>query len=100
MRVLEYAITAMPLVFSAIAVTLSVVTYLSSLKPANIVLSVGDRMEVFHDQNQALFIHLPIVFENTGARAGVVRTLGLILRDPGTKDCLLYTSDLPTTERV
>jgi hypothetical protein len=45
-------------------------------------------MEVFHDKDQALYIHLPIVFQNAGARAGVVRSLGLILRDPGTEESI------------
>jgi|GEM_PF-968259 hypothetical protein len=80
--------TAIPIVISAIAIILSIVTYVSSIKPANITLLVGEWMEVFHDKDQALYIHLPIVFENTGARAGVVRSLGLILRDPGTKEAI------------
>ncbi len=79
---------AIPIVISAIALIISIVTYASSIKPANITLFVGEWMEVYHDKDQALYIHLPIVFQNTGARAGVVRSLGLILRDPGTKQTL------------
>jgi len=79
---------ATPIVISAIAVIISLVTFASSIKPAHISVFVGESMEVFHGQDQALYIHLPIIFQNTGARAGVVRSIGLILRDPGTKEAI------------
>jgi hypothetical protein len=79
---------ALPLVISTIAIILSIVTYVSSIKPAKITLSVGEWMEFFHDKHQALYINLPIIFQNSGARAGVVRSLGLILRDPVTKEAI------------
>jgi hypothetical protein len=79
---------AIPIVISAIAVIISIVTYLSTIKPANITLSVGESMMVFHDKDQALYIDLPIVFQNTGAQAGVVRSIGLIIVDPGTKEAI------------
>jgi hypothetical protein len=85
MRALE---KATPIVISAIALVLSIVTYANSIRPASITLSVGEWMEVFHDKDQALNIHVPIIFQNTGARAGVVRSLGLILRDPGTEEAI------------
>jgi len=80
--------TATPIVVSAIAMILSIVTYVSSIKPASITLSMGEWMEIFHDKDQALYIHLPIVLRNAGARAGVVRSLGLILRDPETNEAI------------
>ena len=77
------------IVISTVALIISIVTWLNSIKPANITLSVGDQMEIYHDNCQALYIHLPVVFQNTGAQAGVVRSLGLILRDPETKEAIL-----------
>jgi len=80
--------TATPIVISAIAVVISIVTYASSTKPANITLSVGEQMQIYHGKDQALSVDLPIVIQNTGARAGIVRSLGLIFRDPGTKEAI------------
>jgi hypothetical protein len=76
-----------PIVISAIAVTISIVTYFRSVKPANITLAVGDSMGVWHDK-YGLNIYLPIIFQNTGAQAGVVRSIGLIIVDPGTKEAI------------
>ncbi len=82
--------TAIPIVISAIALILSFVTYyLSSMKPADIRVSVGEWMELYHDQpGGALEIHVPVVFQNVGARSGVVRSLGLILRDGESKEAI------------
>jgi hypothetical protein len=33
-------------------------------------------------------MHLPIIFQNTSAKAGDVRSLALILRDPGTTEAI------------
>lgn len=86
--------TATPIVISAIALIISLVTYLSSITPANITLSIGEWMEVFHDKDQALYIHLPLVFQNTGARAGVIRSLGLVIKDPETKEAIFVKPGL------
>jgi hypothetical protein len=80
--------TVAPIVISAIAVTISLVTYWMSRRPANIEVSIGERIEIFHDKDQALNVHLPIIVENTGAQVGVIRSLGLILRDPQTKEAV------------
>lgn len=92
---------ALPIVISAVAVIISIVTYMSSIKPAAMTLWAGERMEIYHDKYQALFLHVPIVFENTGARAGVVRSLGLVLTDPGTKESIFLKWNgflMPTQE--
>jgi hypothetical protein len=59
-----------PIAISAIALILSVVSYLSSIRPANITLAAGEWMQVYHQTDQALYINLPVVFQNTGARGG------------------------------
>jgi hypothetical protein len=79
---------AIPIVISAIAVTLSIVTYMNSVKAAKISLWAAEQMQIYHDKDQAIYFHVPIVFQNSGAQAGVVRSLGLILRDPGTKEAI------------
>lgn len=78
--------TTIPVVISVIALTLSIVTYIHSIRSANVSLSLGDTIEFYHESNQALCVHLPIIFQNTGAQAGVVRSIGLILVDSGTKE--------------
>lgn len=78
-----------PVAISAIAVTISFVAlYATSIKPANITLSFGEWMEFSHSAYPALYIHLPVVLQNTGARAGVIRSLGVIFKDPGTEEAI------------
>jgi hypothetical protein len=79
---------AMPIAILAIALVLSIVQHVNTKKPAKITLSVGEWMKVFHGKDLTTYIHLPIVFQNTRARSGVVRSLGLILRDPKTKEAI------------
>jgi hypothetical protein len=73
---------------SGIAVTISVATlYITSLRPANITSSLGERME-FQHTDDGLFIRLPIVLRNTGAKVGVISSLGVILKDRNTENAI------------
>jgi hypothetical protein len=75
-------------VISVIALIVSVASlYFTSLKPANIILSVGDRFRVAH-KNHYLYIFLPIIISNTGAQPGVIRSIGVILKDQKSEDTI------------
>jgi hypothetical protein len=78
-----------PVAISAIALIISVVTlYTTSIKPANITFALGDWMEISHSNYSALYINLPIALRNTGAQAGLIRSLGVILKDPETEEAI------------
>lgn len=77
-----------PVLISVLALILSAGSlYVTSLKGANITLSVGDRFGLKH-KDHYLYIFLPMVVHNTGAQAGLIHSFGVILKDQKSEEAI------------
>lgn len=78
----------MAVVISVIALIVSAASlYFTSLKPANITLSAGETFWVSH-KDHYLYLHLPIVLHNTGSQPGVIRSIGVILKNQKSDEAI------------
>lgn len=78
-----------PTIISIVAIIISISSiYLTSLKPPTITLSVGESMQVWHNANKEVNIDLPIIFHNSGSQSGVIRSLGIIFKDPNSEESM------------
>ena len=77
-----------PVLISVLALILSAGSlYVTSLKGANITLSVGDHFGLKH-KDHYLYIFLPMVVHNTGAQAGLIHSFGVILKDQKSEEAI------------
>jgi hypothetical protein len=78
-----------PVLLSIVAIIVSLFSlYVTTLRPAEITLSIGEAMQVWHNENHELNIDLPIIFQNKGSQSGVVRSLGIIIKDPNSEESI------------
>jgi hypothetical protein len=76
------------IIFSLFALIISGTSlYFSSIMAADVSLSAGEYLAISHENN-ALVVCLPVVLHNTGAHAGLISSIGVILKDQNGKDAI------------
>lgn len=84
----KYIAAIIPVIISAVAIGISAWSlYLTSLKPANITVSVGEKFTLTHE-NEGLIFELPVVLHNAGTKPGVILAMGVILKDQNSEDAI------------
>lgn len=82
-------IKKIPIIASILAVIISVFSlYTTTMQPAEITLSVGESMQIWHNNADELQVDIPVIFTNSGAKSGVIRSLGIIIKDPQSEDAI------------
>lgn len=88
-KLFKYAKEVLPLLFSGIAVVVSLSTlYLTQLRPARISIAPGETMQIWHNNAGELNVDMSVVFHNTGSQPLTINSLAMILKDPNTDDAL------------